>query len=349
MITFAAMKIQTLHIFNPEHDIALAANLSNFTAPHAGRQLRNDLGFLPALWAGQEDAVLVDSVDGAERAFKRLRGRLGLEECLFVDKTKLAKLDIEHIAPWGWDLALRSTLRRYGVSESLLPTLDEMVQIRLLSHRRTAARLLPELRVNGTTGEAFECAISSELDRLTEKYGQLVVKAPWSSSGRGVSFVLNHDWMRHVVKQQGSVMVEPFYNKVMDLGMEFMATDDGIRYEGLSLFKTKNGAYTGNVLATEEVKRNCIGRYLSLDLLDEVRDKIAAKLDLGCYRGPFGVDMMIVRGGLLHPCVEINLRNTMGHVALILQQRYNPTGDDDIRGVMRVVYDGSNYKLRIEK
>ena len=61
------------------------------------------------------------------------------------------------------------------------------------------------------------------------------------------------------------------------------------------------------------------------------------------------MDMMIVRGGLLHPCVEINLRNTMGHVALILEQRYNPTGDDDIRGVMRVVYDGSNYKLRIEK
>jgi hypothetical protein len=36
-----------LHIFNPEHDIALAANLKRFTAPHAGRQMRADLGFLP--------------------------------------------------------------------------------------------------------------------------------------------------------------------------------------------------------------------------------------------------------------------------------------------------------------
>ena len=53
----------TLHIFNPEHDIALASNLSNFTAPHAGRQLRADLGFLPALWAEEGDVVLVENVE----------------------------------------------------------------------------------------------------------------------------------------------------------------------------------------------------------------------------------------------------------------------------------------------
>ena len=41
----------TLHIFNPEHDIALAINKSIFTAPHSARELRADLGFLPALYA----------------------------------------------------------------------------------------------------------------------------------------------------------------------------------------------------------------------------------------------------------------------------------------------------------
>ena len=33
-------------LFNPEHEIALASNLMNFTAPKAGRMLRADLGFL---------------------------------------------------------------------------------------------------------------------------------------------------------------------------------------------------------------------------------------------------------------------------------------------------------------
>ena len=59
------MKSKTLHIFNPEHDIALASNLANFTAPHAGRELRADLGYLPVLWAEEGDMVLVDNVDYA--------------------------------------------------------------------------------------------------------------------------------------------------------------------------------------------------------------------------------------------------------------------------------------------
>ena len=54
------------HIFNPEHDIALASNLANFTAPHAGRQLRHDLGFLPAVWAQEGDGILTDDVEHAQ-------------------------------------------------------------------------------------------------------------------------------------------------------------------------------------------------------------------------------------------------------------------------------------------
>jgi hypothetical protein len=89
-------------------------------------------------------------------------------------------------------------------------------------------------------------------------------------------------------------------------------------------------------------------------LLDSVEQKITTSLGLGDYRGPFGVDMMIVRGDgiektedgncLLHPCVEINLRRTMGHVALAI----SPT-DDDIVRVMRVLYNGTNYQLKIQR
>ena len=66
----------TLHSFNPEHDIALASGLSNFTAPHAGRQLRHDLGFLPAIWAKEGDAILVDDVEQAQRAWKKMSHRI---------------------------------------------------------------------------------------------------------------------------------------------------------------------------------------------------------------------------------------------------------------------------------
>jgi hypothetical protein len=48
---------------------------------------------------------------------------------------------------------------------------------------------------------------------------------------------------------------------------------------------------------------------------------------------------------LLHPCVEINLRRTMGHVALALHRRLNPTDDDAFEAVMQVKYDGAHYRL----
>ncbi|MBO6189050.1 MAG: hypothetical protein J6O23_11205 [Prevotella sp.] len=351
----------TLHVFNPEHDIALASGLSNFTAPHAGRQLRGDLGFLPALWAAEGDCVLVDHVASAQRTFARLRNRVGAKEVRFVSADELLHLAIDYVEPWGWDNALVAALRRKRVRDDVLPLKKELELVRQLSHRRTAARLLPLLQMEGTVGEVTECYSVDAVEEALGREGRVVVKAPWSSSGRGVRFVTErahlahlHNWLCNVIRRQGSVMVEPYYDKVKDFGMEFTATPEGIRYEGLSLFHTQNGAYTGNVLATEQAKRDTLSRYLPLQLLDAVREKIVATCELGPYCGPFGVDMMLVRpvgavaaetGGtcLLHPCVEINLRRTMGHVALAV----SPT-DDDVRRVMRITYT-THYKLSINK
>jgi len=55
--------------------------------------------------------------------------------------------------------------------------------------------------------------------------------------------------------------------------------------------------------------------------------------------------MMIVAsdvGFMLHPVVEINLRHTMGHVALALSAR-----SEFHERMMRIDYDGSHYHLHI--
>ena len=146
------------------------------------------------------------------------------------------------------------------------------------------------------------------------------------------------------------MVVEPFYEKVSDFAMEFVADGDGqATFQGLSLFHTVNGAYVGNWLASEEEKRLRLAQYVDLTTLDNVASLIASEVGLwckGCYQGPFGVDMMVVRQErdyALHPCVEVNLRRTMGHVALGLAQR--------TRGefsVMRVLYENGTYKLLME-
>lgn len=350
----------TLHIFNPEHDIALASDLSNFTAPHAGRQLRYDLGWLPALWAEDGDAILVDNSELAERSWFRIAGRLKRSTSAgnkqFLTPHQLGTHPgFSHISPWGWDKALKAQLLRHGINKNLLPSDNQLRDIREMSHRRVSSTLLSQLRFAGTVGESFECQDAPTAISLLNRYEHVVMKAPWSSSGRGIRFVkeqmLQEGWLYNLISRQGSVMVEPYYNKVKDFGMEFYSNGQGtVNYLGLSLFHTENGAYTGNILATEERKKETITHYISSNLIGIVQERICTILGeelKGKYCGPLGVDMMVVSNNdqfLLHPCVEINLRRTMGHVALALSP-----ADDDVQQVMRIEYTNNNYKLRFKR
>ena len=360
----------TLHIFNPEHDIALAAGLDNFTAPHAGRQLRHDLGWLPTLWAAEGDAILVDDVEYAKRKLQRRKRILAHSNVQLQAWTQQPHQQPDCIDVWGWDADIKARLHRMGISEELLPTNEKLEEIRILSHRRTSAKLLAQLTSGDATskllvGKAKECKTAEEILTGISQYGQVVLKAPWSSSGRGIRFVnremsvSEQGWLKNILQRQGSVMLEPYYNKVKDFGMEFASDGKGhISYLGLSLFHTANGAYTGNLLATESRKREEMGRFLPITLLDKVKQAICRQLaeSIGTtYEGPFGIDMMIVSNTdstkpmLLHPCVEINLRRTMGHVAIALNANINPSNDDDLVKVMRIGLIDHQYKLEITR
>jgi hypothetical protein len=345
-----------LLVFNPEHDLALAANLSNFTAPHAGRQLRADLGYIPAIWAAADDYVLVENVEDAERRFLRLTRRpFGR----FIAKEHICKHKFTAVDVWGWDLAIRSYLLRWGVDLDIMPTVTQIDAIRQLSHRRYAMQLLVLFQKPGTVGSAFE---TDRVEFITDRLysgEHLVVKAPWSSSGRGVRFmegemnIYDSGWLRHVIAKQGSVMVEPYYNKVKDFGMEFVSDGYGsVSYVGLSLFQTSNGAYTGNILATEEEKISMISRYIPTNLMNAIQQEVCNRMGIllkDRYTGAFGIDMMVVRredgnGFLLHPCVEINLRRTMGHVAISLTEYCS-----GLPKLMKIEYDSNIYKMKVNK
>ena len=50
----------TLHLFNPSHDEALAANFPYYYPSTIARRLQTEWGLLPVLWAQPGDCVLVD-------------------------------------------------------------------------------------------------------------------------------------------------------------------------------------------------------------------------------------------------------------------------------------------------
>lgn len=349
----------TIYIFNPEHDIALASNLEHFTAPHAGRQLRHDLGFLPALWASQGDFVLVDDKDSAIEGLRRL----GISSnAQFVEPSELSALlevvkSPVNVLPWGWDTSLRHDLLRYGVPSNYLPSNARLNVARQISHRAWAAKnLLPQLtQTEGTVGKSWQLESIEDISKLLSDEKALVLKAPWSSSGRGIRYVESitpqlSGWINNVILRQGSIMAEPYYNKVCDFGMEFLSKGNGdIDYCGLSVFQTTNGAYTGNLLDDEAHKEMLLCKYIPQELLLNIAHQIRVITSTAigkAYAGPFGVDMMIVRKDnklFVHPCVELNLRMTMGHVGILLSKKYGFENK-----VMRISYNGSSYKMKIE-
>lgn len=354
-----------IHVFNPEHDIAFAANQKRFTAPHAGRQMRADLGFIPALWANDSDFVIVDDVEAALEAVRHIRKNAHKVE--FITLSDLKKLELSdnvhvQIMPWGWDCTIKEQLLRADSRlEAFMPDDASIDIMRQFSNRRFASEhLLPILHDTNckVVGESSYCETEADVLAVMLRYGTSVLKSPWSSSGRGVRYVPAKQpddhvlgWVRNILRQQGGIMVEPLYPKVYDFGMEFYATAEGvIEYRGLSLFATRGGAYTGSICATESDKREMLSHYVDLKLLDRICSqikKILASQFKDKYVGPFGIDMMSIAkegedGFWLHPCVELNLRRTMGHVALAL----TPTQFEAHR--LMNIYYADKYRVRIQ-
>lgn len=158
-----------------------------------------------------------------------------------------------------------------------------------------------------------------------------IIKEPYSSSGRGLRPVCTfitpktRQWALRCIREQGGVEVEPYYNKVMDFAMEFTCHKSGVCYDGLSVFLTRgNNTYTGNIVAPQDFLEDRICAYINRDVLASVRDSLIETLSnvlTNRYLGPIGVDMMVVKQDdryMLHPCVEINLRRTMGNLALYM-------------------------------
>lgn len=294
-----------VHIFNPENDLALADGKPGYTAPASARQMRENLSWLPKWWAAEEDIVW----DG---------------------ETPLKLSPGDEICPWGWSPAIIHQLKNAGVTDEFLPTPQQMEHLRQLSHRQTAVEALAAMREQGVAkdclvGNSALCHSMDEILAEVKRWPQALLKAPWSSSGKGLmmSNAANYEaWAANILQQQGSVVVEEWKQKLCDFALLFwLDGKGGVEYRGLSLFYTNNaGAYVGNWLAHEGQKLQWLMQYCPPQILVEIRQWWTEYLTRFDYQGPVGIDMMLCQDGVC-PCVEINWRMTMGMVAQLLTQQ----------------------------
>lgn len=310
-----------LWLFNPENDLALAAEVANYTPPKNVVAFRNALAALPIWLAEPGDNIIAPDLDPAWLEATGLNVGLAAEG---------------NPRPWGWSAAAVETFKSHGVSGPF----PDIEKLRRLSHRRTTRLLYDKL-----PGLDYERPLEiTDIARLPDT-DQIVLKAPWSCSGRGVVDCSGmarkaiEKRAADTIRRQGSVMVEPKLAKVRDFAMLFKSHHGRVEYHGLSLFFNSTAtAYGGNVVAPEEE----LAAELGIGGLHHIANAVAAALTdiLGAdYEGPLGVDMMLYgTDRKICPTVEINLRYTMGFVALALQRRFG-------RGRFEVRPDGATLTL----
>ena len=319
-----------IHLFNPENDLALALGCRHYTPPPHAAQLHRAGALLPAWWAEPGDSVIAPYPEVQEDA-QWLRSHWGLN-------VNISPSDpLSTPMPWGWSLDTHRQFVKARADISALPSEEKINQIRDLSHRRSSIKILSALHAqNLLPKEIFDTDTAMKIVKADCVH---FFKSPWSCSGRGVFSTESltdkvlHDKVAGIIHRQGSIMAERKFNKTDEFGALFRSDGKGgVSFEGLSMFLTESrGAYLGNIIASQEWFKQRIDSYGLTDNLEYYTSRLESILSnlIGTtYNGWFGIDMMIYHddeGKLhLHPCIELNLRMTMGVVAMEIERRINP-------------------------
>ena len=339
--------MNSIKVFNPEHDMALANGDRHFIAPRNIREMARDLAPLLDIVSG--DGI---TVWGWDHAIKTNLRRMGIDAAMLPTDTALT--------------ALRTCSERKAAHHLL--------------------RAFHADHPHGPyTGESLIAHNIEDIAAYATRHGYIILKDPLSSSGKGLRHVnINEDdndnenfqwvassspslskvenWANALIKRHGYLTAEPFYDKVQDFAMEFCIREGQCHFIGYSLFSTNHhGRYESNLLMEDEKIEAQLTQYVPSPALHAVRDWVIAHhhiiipTEWDTTRHPlyFGIDMMVVRKAdcqlstlkvraseqessllelfqraqpklnnavvnsqfRIHPCVEINLRLNMGIIA----------------------------------
>lgn len=329
-----------VYLFNPEHDLALAHGAHNYTAPPFARQFRYDLRLLPSWLAPAGSFVAVPDVAPIDEDGRWLRDHH--LDVTPVPVSQISGLDDCHIHPWGWDASVRYQLLTHGVSPACLPTDEQLDEIRRLSHRRTT------IAVHQALNQPYalcpvELATMEQVTEFINAHPGCYLKMPWSGSGKGIYRVIdpqgdNHvpRWILGALRRQGSLLCEVGLDKVQDFAIECECCQGHIALTGYSVFDSDFHSQfgSGRVAPMAVLHQSLKKQYPALDhVVDDVMQALETII-APHYDGPLGVDMMLYRDAdgriRINPCVEINLRMTMGMVTAAMGDRHGLCGEFSI-------------------
>ena len=326
-----------LYIFNPDHDLALATDSDHFDAPNSAKIFAEDFACLPCWFAQKNSSVFAKNVrldwwQNMQSLFPQLQS---ISLCDSIPK------NIDFAFPWGWNKTIRKFLEKQGVST--VPSVEQLNCLRELQHRKWAIEATKYIaKFDGENLRLAPPAMllqENEIENFVAEHPYSIFKAPWSGSGKGIvrslgclsENLLNR--VKNMANKQGCVVAEPLYTVIQDFAMEFYCTNSVTKFAGYSWFFTnEHGAYQGNLLASDDYIAEKLSQWISKEQLATIKQRLIEFLDKTIapnYSGYLGVDMFIYQQNgeiFIHPCVEINLRMTMGLVARLFYDKYVEQG-----------------------
>lgn len=302
------MAIGKLLIFNPSHELALAANSPAYTPPKAIADMEKRMARFPQQWAKDGDIVLTDWHTTYPQLVRQAGHPLIPE-------------------PWGWNRAIRQQLLRIGTPTQLMPSEQQLDTWRQCASRQFAAQYIQQflqccpsqclagqhMRFYNTAEEFIQQALPNTT---------YILKPEFSVAGRG------HRLFHLPLSPHTTLPKQPFLadrfipNKQLDCALLFFIERGGqVKHLGYSVFHTNpRGQYLHQEQLPQPQLKQLIAKVLGdaedLDSLTQLHQQLLARLLAPHYDGYVGIDMLVAHDPsgrtILHPCLELNLRMTMG-------------------------------------
>lgn len=332
-----------IHYFNPWHETAIFCASKYYQPKTNIVKMQQQLSYLPLWYANSNDFALVETLD--KHFIDTLQSLCPTAQPISISLLAEKQFDIfnQRVEFWGISPSTIYRFERlntiYGLNLQIPGWTDKL---RLLGSRLTAHNILAYLietisSISSNLLPHFFINMEEIKNFVIKSKEKLLLKAPYSSSGRGLVWLpigeiafSQKQIIGGILKKQGYISLEKVLDKQLDFSMNFIITSlNSASFIGYSIFYTDSkGAYKSSLLANQEDLEQQIISFVTKKLLYRVRNKLMQVLQktyAPYYNGNISVDMLIYRyknNYYLHPCVEINMRKSMGYLSIYLQRKF---------------------------
>lgn len=342
-----------VYYFNATCELAVANGSFSYMAPRLLREFERDCSALPFVFCTLGDFVLTENKPSREFINKLSAAGFEMPEfCTLEELQSPSKKSFRAIYPWGWSPAahflLKELKEKCNPSFQQSPVFSWTENHAALYERITSLGFLRKLLEEHPLDFFIELSQTGfpvrgidAIETLLSKTHPLVLKAPISSSGRGIQILRkpmlnssNRQWISGILNQQTYLIAAPFLDKRADLSFQFNIDALGLpQYLGYSVFETNtNGQYKSSFIHPELGNSGfAFIRENSETIIELTAERLCEALKQSVYsqfhRGFLGIDAILYLGteGLkMQPCIEINSRMNMGILTLQIVKRTHP-------------------------